>query len=114
VDVPSDWKIWPVISVRHLIKAPSTADSFNRTPIRSAKLQDDIREIEEVLDVRINRGHKEYFAKFVGLPITRCDWVKADDFEQYREKFESFDEITASRNLGKRKRSDDAGGKKKR
>jgi hypothetical protein len=114
VDIPGDWKVWPIISVRHLVKAPSTADTFSRTPIQSTKLQDDIREIEVVLDARIHRGHKEYFAKFVGLPITRCDWVKAEDFEQYREKFESFDEVTASRNLGKRKRADEAGGKKKR
>jgi hypothetical protein len=28
VDIPADWKIWPVISLRHLVKAPSTPGTY--------------------------------------------------------------------------------------
>jgi hypothetical protein len=70
VDIPTDWKIWPIISVRHLMKASVT---FTRNTHRTTKLEDEQREIEVVLDVRINRGRKAYFVKFVRLPITRCD-----------------------------------------
>jgi hypothetical protein len=99
VDIPADWKIWPVIIVHHLVKASSTPGTFDRSPARATRLSDESREIEEVLDVRIHRGRKQYFVKFVGLPITRHDWINSDEFELYRAKIEEFDTSNAANNL---------------
>jgi hypothetical protein len=47
-------------------------------------------EIEEILDMRIMNGRQEYFVKYVGLPITRCEWVNPYSIESARHKFEDF------------------------
>jgi hypothetical protein len=114
VDLPTDWKIWPVISVRHLIKAPSTPDTFARPMPPKARPEDETREVEEILDMRVMNGKKEYFVKYIGLPITRCEWVVPDAIEHARDKIERFDTDTAVRTTGKRKRADDGGGRKKK
>jgi hypothetical protein len=119
VDIPADWKIWPVISVRHLTKAPSTPDVFSRPSIRKELRPDDVvHEVEEVLDVRMMNGRKEYFIKYVGLPLSRCEWTIPDKIEGAREKIEEFDRAMAARSLGlpgKRKReAEKLGAQKKR
>jgi predicted nucleic acid-binding Zn ribbon protein len=116
VDIPTDWKIWPVISVRHLTKAPSTPDTFMRATPEPAKPDDEVHEVEEVLDVRVLKGKKEYFVKWIGLPITRCDWVQPGDVEHARQKIEQFDDANAVKAIAgtKRKRNDEKGGRKKK
>jgi hypothetical protein len=114
VDIPTDWKVWPVISIRHLIKAPSTPDTFARPTPPNARPEDEAKEIEEILDMRMMHGKKEYFVKYIGLPITRCEWVQPDSIEHARDKIERFDTESATRTTGKRKRADDAGGNKKK
>jgi hypothetical protein len=107
VDLPKDWKIWPVISVRHLTKAPSTPDIFQRPRARSEiRPQDVVNEVEEILDVRMMKGRKEYFIKYVGLPLSRCEWMVPDQIENAREKIEEFDREMAAKaqGIGKRKR----------
>jgi hypothetical protein len=114
VDLPTDWKVWPVISIRHLIKAPSTPDTFARPVPPKARPEDETKEIEEILDMRMMHGKKEYFVKYVGLPITRCEWVLPDSVEHAREKIERFDTESALRTTGKRKRAEDEGGRKRK
>jgi hypothetical protein len=119
VDIPSDWKIWPIVSVRHLTKAPSTVDTFDRPSLRKdLRPDDDAHEVEEILDVRMLKGRKEYYVKYVGLPLSRCEWVVPEAIEKARGKIEAFDSSTAAKAAGlltKRKRKDDAaGGGKKR
>jgi hypothetical protein len=108
VDIPSDWKIWPIISVRHLTKAPNTPDVFQRPPTnKGVRPEDVIHDVEEVLDVRMMKGRKEYFVKFVDLPLSRCEWTIPDKIERAREKIEEFNKQMASKALGlagKRKR----------
>jgi hypothetical protein len=110
VDIPSDWKIWPVISIRHLTKAPATPDMFQRPRVREGlRPEDVVHEVEEVLDVRMMKGRKEYFIKYVGLPLSRCEWVVPDRIEIAREKIEEFDRMMASKPqglIGKRKREE--------
>jgi hypothetical protein len=36
-------------------------------------------------------GREEYFVKYVGLPITRCEWVNPYSIESARHKFEDVD-----------------------
>jgi hypothetical protein len=106
VDIPSEWKIWPVISIRHLIKAPATPDTFRRNySSTSAAPVEPHHEVEEVLDMRILMGKKQYFVKYVGLPITRCEWVTPESIEEAREKIEQFHEQSGAKTL-KRKRND--------
>jgi hypothetical protein len=106
VDIPSEWKIWPVISIRHLIKAPATPDTFRRNYSgTSAAPVEPHHEVEEVLDMRILMGKKQYFVKYVGLPITRCEWVTPEAIEDAREKIEQFHEQSGAKTL-KRKRND--------
>jgi hypothetical protein len=114
IDIPSDWKIWPVISVRHLVKAPSTPDAFSRTGPAKIKPDDVAYEVEEVLDVRVMKGRKEYFVKWIGLPITRCEWVLPDTIEHARHLIDAFEEGLASKAIGKRKRVGTAGGAPKK
>jgi hypothetical protein len=106
VDIPSDWKIWPVISIRHLVKAPATSDTYERQIPSTAVPAEQTHDIEEVLDMRIMHGRKEYFVKYAGLPITRCESVDPYSAEHAREKFEEFDQAapTSLRSM-KRKRS---------
>jgi hypothetical protein len=111
VDIPSDWKIWPIISIRHLTKAPSTSDTFERPALRRDLHPDaELHEVEEVLDVRMMRGKKEYYVKYVGLPLSRCEWILPGDIENARDKIEAFDKSTAvkaSALIGKRKRDEE-------
>jgi hypothetical protein len=109
VDIPTDWKIWPVISVRHLVKAPSTPDMYERRLPSAAAPIEQPHEVEEVLDMRILHGRKEYFVKYVGLPITRCEWIDPHSMESAREKFDAFDSLAPTRSL-KRKRTDNRDG----
>jgi hypothetical protein len=111
VDIPSDWKIWPVISIRHLVKAPATPDTYERHIPSSATPVEQPHDVEEVLDMRVMHGKKEYFVKYVGLPITRCEWIDPHSMESAREKFEAFDQLAPARSL-KRKRNDKDEGRK--
>jgi hypothetical protein len=114
VDIPADWKIWPVISIRHLVKAPATPDAYEHHVPSSATPIEHPHDVEEVLGMRVMHGKKEYFVKYVGLPITRSEWIDPHSMESAREKFEAFDQLAPARSL-KRKRIDkDAGGKAKR
>jgi hypothetical protein len=114
VDIPADWKIWPVISVRHLTKAPATPDVFNRAIPTTLRPNDDANEVEEILDTRVIRGRKEFFIKWVGLPISRCEWKAAEEIERAREKIEKFEQEMASKALGKRKRGGTERGARKK
>jgi hypothetical protein len=118
VDIPADWKIWPIISVRHLTKAPSTPDVFQRPSVRTKlRPEDVVYDVEEVLDVRMMKGRKEYFIKYVGLPLSRCEWATPETLENAREKIEEFDRMMAKKALGlsgKRKREMENMGPQKR
>jgi hypothetical protein len=117
IDIPGEWRIWPVISVRHLVKAPSTPDAFDwhpapvHSPVESLK-----NEVEEILDTRISKGRKEFFVKWVGLPITRCEWKLPQEIEDARDKIEAFEMELSARAPGKRKRQESgvAASRKKR
>jgi hypothetical protein len=115
VDIPGDWKIWPVISVRHLVKAPSTPDTFTREPIPHIRPEEPVNEVEEVLDSRLMRGRKEFWVKYVGLPITRNEWKLPEEIEHARNKIEAFELDLTNRAPGKRKRTgtEDVARKKK-
>jgi hypothetical protein len=117
VDIPSDWTIWPIVSIRHLTKAPSTTDTFERPSLQKGRPNDEVQDVEEVLDVRMLKGRKEYYVKYVGLPLSRCEWVLPEHIEKARDEIEAFDSITAAKSSGlltKRKRKDDAAGARKK
>jgi hypothetical protein len=117
VDIPSDWKIWPIVSVRHLTKAPSTPDTFKRPAMQRNMRPEVVHDVEDVLDVRMMKGRKEYFVKYVGLPLSRCEWVSPEHMERARDKIEAFDSSTAAKASGlltKRKRKDDTVGARKK
>jgi hypothetical protein len=78
VEVPPDWKIWPVISFRNITKAPDTTDLYGRTTPASTRLSAPDRDPEVILDTRHLRGTKQYFVKWVGLPIMRISWENAE------------------------------------
>jgi hypothetical protein len=55
----------------------------------------------EVIDenhwIRVEKGRKEFFVKWVGLPITRCEWKLPQDIEHAREKIEAFEPELSAR-----------------
>jgi hypothetical protein len=106
IDIPGDWRIWPVISVRHLVKAPSTPDAFERHPPPVHRPVESANEVEVILDTRVSRGRKEFFVKWMGLPITRCEWKLPHEIEHAREKIEAFELELSARAPGKRKRQE--------
>jgi hypothetical protein len=118
VDIPADWKIWPIVSIRHLTKAPGTADTFERPSLqKDLRPDDEVYDVEEVLDVRMLKGRKEYYVKYIGLPLSRCEWVLPEQIEKARDKIETFDATTAAKATGlltKRKRKDDTAGSRKK
>jgi hypothetical protein len=67
----------------------------------------------EVIDenhwIRVENGRKEFFVKWVGLPITRCEWKLPQDIEHAREKIEAFELELSARAPGRRKRQDGGG-----
>jgi hypothetical protein len=67
----------------------------------------------EVIDenhwIRVEKGRKEFFVKWVGLPITRCEWKLPQDIEHAREKIEAFELELSARAPGKRKGQDGGG-----
>jgi hypothetical protein len=69
-----------------------------------AGLAGELNEVEEVLDMGVIRDRKEYFVKYAGLPIIRCEWVLPNALEHTRDNIEFFEHETAARSIGKRKR----------
>ncbi|KAI5796655.1 hypothetical protein EDC01DRAFT_629449 [Geopyxis carbonaria] len=110
VDIPKDWKIWPVISVRHLLKARDTPDSYKRSPSKSTSAVpgEDLKPVEIVLNDRVHNGRKQYFVKFAGLPLSRNEWLDESEFENSRELISEFEESFKRVRVQKRKR-DEAG-----
>jgi hypothetical protein len=106
VDIPGDWKVWPIISVRHLVKAPSTPDTFGRASPPQQKPQEAVKEVEEILDTRMMKGRKEFFVKWAGLQLTLCEWKLPQDIQQARYKIDAFEQDLSSRAPGKCKRQD--------
>jgi hypothetical protein len=101
-----------VISGRPFIDAPPTPDTFTRPNLQNARPEDVINEVEEILDVRVMKGWKEYFLEWVRLPITRCEWVLPGFIKNARVQVEAFERGLATSAIGKRKRSDDGGRRK--
>jgi hypothetical protein len=105
LDIPSTWKIHPIISVVHLKPAPP--DPFNRDhPPPPDIVQDDTGdheeyEVEEVLDSRLvgrSRKRKQYWVKWKGWGPEHNQWIGEDDMSNARdlvEQFESRDSFEA-------------------
>jgi hypothetical protein len=63
------------------------------------------------------KGRKEYFIKYAGLPLSRCEWATPETLENARVKIEEFDRMMAKKPLGlsgKRKREMENMGAQKR
>jgi hypothetical protein len=107
VDLPADWKIWPVISIRNLTKAPATPDIYGRTVQKHAEVfpVEPEKEAELVLDSRREKGKIEYFVKWKSLPLSRCSWIPEDQMENVRNLVEEFNTAKREKSLGKRKRT---------
>jgi hypothetical protein len=111
VEVPPDWKIWPVISFRNLTKAPDSTDLYDRKTPENIRLSEPDHEPEIVLDVRHLRGIKQYLVKWVGLPITRVTWENADRMENWKPLIDEFEAGQQRKAGAKRKRSSGNAGK---
>jgi hypothetical protein len=74
VDIPSDWKIWLVISIHNLTKVPETPDMYGRMGQKDTEafLVEPEKEAELVLDGRREKRQNEYFVKWKGLLLLRC------------------------------------------
>jgi len=106
LDIPSSWKIHPVISVVHLKRAPP--DPFNREhPPPPDIVQDDTGddheeyEVEEILDSRLvgkAKKRKQYWIKWKGWGPEHNQWIEEDDMANAKdlvEQFESRDSFEA-------------------
>jgi hypothetical protein len=110
VEVPPDWKIWPVISFRNLTKAPDSTDLYDRKIPENIRLSEPDHEPEIILDERHLRGIKQYLVKWVGLPITRVTWENADRMENWKPLIDEFEAGQQRKAGAKRKRSNGNGG----
>jgi hypothetical protein len=64
VEIPSDWRIWPVISLRTLTKAPDGPDPYDRVSTTLGKPTEPDKEPEAILD---SRFYKDWI-KWQALP----------------------------------------------
>jgi hypothetical protein len=82
---------------------PETPDTYERHLPVSATPTEQPHDVEEVLDRRIMHGKKQYFVKYVGLPIMRCEWIDPHSAENAREKFQQFDQAGPVRSMEKKR-----------
>jgi hypothetical protein len=73
VDIPSDWHIWPVISLLNLTKVPDGLDPYNRVGCTGilGKPTEPEKEPDVFLDSRFYKGRQEYWIKWQVLPLSR-------------------------------------------
>jgi hypothetical protein len=97
-----------------LVKAPATPDTYERHLPNPATLVEQTHDVEEVLDMRVMHGKKEYFVKYVRLPITRCEWIDPHSMESAIHKFKAFDQLAPARSLKRKRGNKDVGRSAKR
>ena len=102
LDLPSAWKVHPVISVQHLEPAPFP-DPFDREaqdllPTFDERFPNDTdrHDVAKVLDVRHRRIGRyrtpttEYLIQWENMPIEQAEWVKERDAVGAEEKIAEF------------------------
>ncbi|OGM40970.1 hypothetical protein ABOM_010505 [Aspergillus bombycis] len=101
LDLPSTWKVNPVISVIHLEKGTTDKDPFGRAPskpppVLEERFPDDTNrfEVEAVLDKRVNlvgRSRKpvvKYLVRWVGWPPAYDTWEPPENMVGAEEAIE--------------------------
>jgi hypothetical protein len=105
VDIPSDWTIWPIISLRNLTKAPDGPDPYSRATTSIGKPSEPEKEPEVILDSRFYKGKQEYWIKWQGLPLSRCSWESIPSLDKWKHMVEEFEKSRPAASTGtKRKR----------
>jgi hypothetical protein len=89
VDIPADWKIWPVISLRNLTKAPDGPDPYTRLATSLGRPTEPEKEPEVILDSRFYKGKQEYWLKWQGLPLSRCSWEAVPALDKWKHMVEA-------------------------
>jgi hypothetical protein len=95
VDIPADWNIWPVISLRNLTKAPDGPDPYNRLATSLGRPTEPEKEPEVILDSRFYKGKQEYWLKGQGLPLSRCSLEAVPALDKWKHMVEAFERSRA-------------------
>jgi hypothetical protein len=104
VDIPNDWRIWPVISLRNLTKAPDGPDPYSRIGTTLGKPTEPDKEPEIDWDSRFYKGKHEYWVKWQGLPLSRCSWEVPSALDKWKDLVDEFEKSRQKEGTGKRTR----------
>jgi hypothetical protein len=104
LELPKEAKMWPVVSVRNLTKAPITEDPFQRPEPQKAKAfvpREESHGIEMIIDRRLTkRNGIEYLVKWSDIELE--EWINRDRLEGSRHLVEEFE--NSRKTTGKRRR----------
>lgn len=95
LDLPSHWKIHPVVSITQL--EPSNKDPFGRRSPPPPEVCDGEWEIERILDKRVvrrgrsRREYEEYLVRWAGYGAEFDEWIRREDLsvDELIEDFEA-------------------------
>ena len=105
LDIPSTWKIHPVVSVTHLEPAPEGEDPYEREPAEPRPVETegddeaDTYEVERIVAKRMvrtgrgrrRRAHSEFRVKWTGWGDHHNKWMKRSELTNCKELLAEFE-----------------------